>query len=239
MLLIITDLTKRYGKKTVLDNISLEFSCGINTLLGENGAGKTTLMNILSTVVQPTFGEVKLDGEDIFQMKSAYREKISVLFQAQPYFPDYTVKEFLYYNGILRGMKKDKIESDALEKLQLVGMHDHYREKLKRLSGGMRQRVFIAGTLMNEPKIIMLDEPSAGLDIRERSELKSTLKSISKDKIIIISTHIVSDIDNITDNLHILHKGRLAVSGKAEEIIPDGMELERFFINTTSEDPKK
>lgn len=234
MPLTITDLTKRYGKKTVLDNISLEFSCGINTLLGENGAGKTTLMNILSTVIQPTFGEVRLDGEDIFKMKSAYREKISVLFQSQPYFPDYTVKEFLYYNGILRGMKKDKIEPDAMDKLRLVGMHDHYREKLKRLSGGMRQRVFIAGALMNDPKIIMLDEPSAGLDIRERSELKSTLKAISEDKIIIISTHIVSDIDNITDKLHILHKGRLAVSGKAEEMIPDGMELEQFFINTTT-----
>lgn len=234
MFLSINNLIKRYGTKTVLDNVSLAFTNGINTLLGENGAGKSTLMSILSTVIQPTSGEVTLDGEDIFQMKSDYREKISVLFQAQPYFPDYTVKEFLYYGGILRGMKKEDIDAHALEKLELVGMHSHYREKLKKLSGGMRQRVFIAQTLMNEPKIIMLDEPSAGLDIRERSELKATLKTISKDKIIIISTHIVSDIDNITDNLFILHKGRLAAAGKESELIPADMDLEQFFIKSTA-----
>ena len=236
MILSVKNLNKRYGKKFVLKSVNIEFTNGINTLLGENGAGKTTLMNVLSTVIQPTSGCVTFDGAEVFRMQASYREKISVLFQSQPYFPDYTVKEFLYYSGVLKGMKKKDINDQAIEKLKLTGMHAHYHEKMKTLSGGMRQRVFIAQALMNDPKIIMLDEPSAGLDIRERSELKSTLKKISRDRIIIISTHIVSDIDNITDNLFILHKGELVVSGNEKKIIPDGMDLEHYFVKVTAGD---
>ena len=232
MLLETKNLTKNYRKKQAVSDVSISLEAGINTLLGENGAGKTTLMNMLCTAVPPSSGEILSDGKNVAEMGAAYREKISVLFQKQPYFPDYTVKEFMYYGGVLKGMKGDDIKRESVEKLTLTNMAEHLREKMKALSGGMRQRVFIAQALMNDPEIIILDEPSAGLDIRERSELKELLKKLSENKIIIISTHIVSDVDDITDKLFIMSHGKILAQGLMTELL-GGQSLEQYYLSVT------
>ncbi len=232
MLLETKNLTKNYGKKQAVSDVSIAFEPGINTLLGENGAGKTTLMNMLCTAVPQSSGEILSDGKSIFEMGAEYREKISVLFQKQPYFPGYTVKEFMYYGGVLKGMKSGEIKKESVEKLTLVNMAEHLREKMKALSGGMRQRVFIAQALMNDPDIIILDEPSAGLDIRERSELKGLLKKLSVNKIIIISTHIVSDVDEITDKLFVMSHGKILAQGQMTELLGE-LSLEQYYLSVT------
>ncbi|MDE6725795.1 MAG: ATP-binding cassette domain-containing protein [Ruminiclostridium sp.] len=232
MLLETKNLTKNYGKKQAVSDVSIAFEPGINTLLGENGAGKTTLMNMLCTAVPKSSGEILSDGKSISELGAKYREKISVLFQKQPYFPDYTVKEFMYYGGVLKGMKGDEIKKESVEKLTLVNMAEHLREKMKALSGGMRQRVFIAQALMNDPEIIILDEPSAGLDIRERSELKGLLKKLSVNKIIIISTHIVSDVDEITDKLFVMSHGKILAQGQMTELLGE-QSLEQYYLSVT------
>lgn len=227
----ICNITKQYKKKKALDNVSCTFTEGVNTLLGANGAGKSTLMSIISTAASPTLGEVRLDGEEIISLGEKYRELMAMLFQHQPYFPSIKVNEFMRYNAQLKGIPPKKIPELTEKTLQRLGVGECGSMKMKELSGGMRQRVFLAQTIISDPKIIILDEPSAGLDIAERAELKGIIKELGDNAAVIISTHIVSDIEDITDRLFIIEKGRLLWSGGAGDV-PKG-DISGFYLKMT------
>lgn len=208
----IENLAKFYGKKQALKGISCEFTTGINALLGPNGAGKTTIMNCISGVIPKTGGSVTYDEKDVFEMGEEYRGKISYQFQSQPFYPSYTAHEFLEFSALLKGMDKSEIDAEIKRVLALVNLPDNEFEKIKSFSGGMKQRLAIAQTILNSPEILIFDEPSAGLDPFEREQFKRIMVKLKDKSIIIISTHIVSDIDTICDNLVILNKGEVVAN---------------------------
>lgn len=212
----IENLAKFYGKKQALCGITCEFTTGINALLGPNGAGKTTIMNCISGVIPKTDGEVTYDGEDVFEMGEDFRAKLSYQFQAQPFYPGYTAHEFLYFSALLKGMKKEDIDGEIKRVLELVNLPENEFDKIKSFSGGMKQRLAIAQTILNSPEILIFDEPSAGLDPFEREQFKRIMVKLKEKSIIIISTHIVSDIDTICDNLVILNKGEVVANDSPE-----------------------
>ena len=212
----IENLAKFYGKKQALCGITCEFTTGINALLGPNGAGKTTIMNCISGVIPKTDGEVTYDGEDVFEMGEDFRAKLSYQFQAQPFYPSYTAHEFLYFSALLKGMKKEDIDGEIKRVLELVNLPENEFDKIKSFSGGMKQRLAIAQTILNSPEILIFDEPSAGLDPFEREQFKRIMVKLKERSIIIISTHIVSDIDTICDNLVILNKGEVVANGSPD-----------------------
>ena len=214
----VNDLSKRYGKKQALNGISCTFKTGINALLGPNGAGKTTIMNCISGVIKRTGGEVLYNGEDVFRMGERYRERLSFQFQSQPFYPGYTAYEFLKFMCILKGIDNAGIPSEIERVLSLVNLKDSINDKIKSFSGGMKQRLAIAQTILGSPEILIFDEPSAGLDPFEREQFKRIMVSLKKRCIIIISTHIVSDIDTITDELIILNKGSVIANDEPKNL---------------------
>ena len=215
-ILKIENLSKQYGKKQALNKISCKFTTGINALLGPNGAGKTTIMNCVSGVIPKTSGNITYDGKDVFSMGAEYRTKLSFQFQSQPFYPSYTAHDFLEFSALLKGMNKSEIESEIKRVLSLVNLSENEYEKIKSFSGGMKQRLAIAQTILNSPKILIFDEPSAGLDPFEREQFKRIMMKMKNKSIIIISTHIVSDIDTICDNLVILNKGSVVANDEPE-----------------------
>ena len=208
----IKNLSKKYGRKTALKGISCEFRTGINALLGPNGAGKTTIMNCISGVLAKSGGSITLDGQDVFRMGEAYRARLSYQFQYQPFYPSYTARGFLCFIGLLKGMERSAINDEIKKVLSLVNLDENIDDRIKSFSGGMKQRLAIAQTIMNEPEILIFDEPSAGLDPFEREQFKRIMVRLRKKSIIIISTHIVSDIDTICDELILLNKGSVVAN---------------------------
>ena len=212
----IDSLSKKYGRKQALCGISCKFTTGINALLGPNGAGKTTIMNCISGVIPKTGGEITYNGEDVFKMGERYREKLSFQFQYQPFYPSYTAHDFLEFSALLKGMEKDKIDNEIKRVLALVDLSENSNDKIKSFSGGMKQRLAIAQTILNSPEILIFDEPSAGLDPFEREQFKRIMMKMKEESIIIISTHIVSDIDTICDSLVLLNKGSVVANDRPE-----------------------
>ncbi len=231
-MLQVENLSKKYKEKLALDGVSLTIDKGINTILGANGAGKSTLLGIISGAVLQSGGEVLFRGEEIHAMGQRYREKIAMLFQSQPYFGSSTVREYMRYNGTLKGIPPKELEAACDSALDMLGVLPYKKYRMSKLSGGLRQRVFIAQTVMAKPELIILDEPSAGLDITQRNELKDIIKALGKTCAVIISTHIVSDIEDITDRLFILDKGRLLFSGDTSAA--DG-NLTDFYLGLVGE----
>lgn len=217
--LILENVGKTYGKKQALKNVTCQFENGITALLGPNGAGKTTMMNIISTLLKPNTGTVSYDGQEIRGMKARYLEKLSVQFQTQPMYKSDTAIEYLEFCGALKGLDPGRIRTLGRELLAQFGIADTGKKKLGAFSGGMRQRLALCGTFLGDPEVILLDEPSAGLDIYEREELKRFLCQLKKDRIIIVSTHIVSDIENIADNIILLRDGQIYAEGTQQEMI--------------------
>ena len=211
-------LSKSYGKKQALKGMTCEFKTGINALLGPNGAGKTTIMNCISGVIKRTGGEVTYDGQDVFKMGESYRERLGFQFQSQPFYPSYTAYEYLKYICILKGLDKDIADNETERVLGLVNLKDNKNERIKTFSGGMKQRLAIAQTILGSPEILIFDEPSAGLDPFEREQFKRIMVTLKKKSIIIISTHIVSDIDTIADELVLLNKGAVIANDKPENL---------------------
>ncbi|MGN0632946.1 MAG: ATP-binding cassette domain-containing protein [Oscillospiraceae bacterium] len=216
----IEELSKFYGKKQALKGITCEFTTGINALLGPNGAGKTTIMNCISGVIPKSGGKVTYDGEDVFRMGERYRQKLSFQFQSQPFYPSYTARDFLKFSALLKGMDEELIENEIKRVLELVNLSENINDKIKSFSGGMKQRLAIAQTILNSPEILIFDEPSAGLDPFEREQFKRIMMKMKEKSVIIISTHIVSDIDTICDSLIILNKGSV-IANAAPEILCD------------------
>ena len=219
MSLTLKNLTKAYGKKIAVNGIDVEFKAGVNALLGVNGAGKTSLMKMLSTVMTPTKGKILYNNKNILKNEKEYRNKVGFLPQEFNGYPEFNAKDFLYYIGKLKDLSDKDIRKRTKELLELVSLYDVKGKKIKTFSGGMRRRLGIAQALLNNPEVVFLDEPTAGLDPKERIKFNNIINNLAKDKIIIVSTHIISDVENIASNFVVMKEGKVFLQGNAEEII--------------------
>ena len=215
MELTIKNISKSYKKGTLaLDDLSLTIPSGVYGLIGRNGAGKTTLLRILASVLTPTSGEILLDGEPIMKNLGAYRKMLGYLPQNTKLMPQLNIVEFLEYMAILKGMQdKNEIKYEVDRCIEIAGLGHERKKRLSKYSGGMLRRAGIAQALLGDPKIIIVDEPTTGLDPEERLHFLNLISSIGVDKIVILSTHIIHDIENICPNVCILNKGKMMYSG--------------------------
>lgn len=218
MELSVDRLTKQYGRKIAVDCVSTVLKPGVYGLLGENGAGKTTFMRMLCAILESTSGEVFLDGREIVSMGAEYRDILGYLPQEFGYYPNYTAREFLLYMAALKGIPRDTAKKRAGELLEIVGLNDVGTKKMKTFSGGMKQRVGIAQALLNYPKLLILDEPTAGLDPKERVRFRNLISDYAGDRIVLLSTHIVSDVEAIADEVLLMKKGKLVSQGTVSEL---------------------
>lgn len=230
MELSIDRLTKQYQNKIAVDRISLRLNTGIYGLLGANGAGKTTLMRMVCGILKPTSGTITFDGIDVSEER--YRSMLGYLPQDFGYYPEFTGEDFLLYMAALKGMRKPQARRKTVELLKLVSLHDVAKKKIKTYSGGMKQRLGIAQTLLNQPKLLVLDEPTAGLDPKERVRFRDLIKDLGKDSIVLLSTHIVSDIEHIADDILMMKSGQLIYQGKWTD---KSGNLEEFYLKQFEE----
>ena len=225
MELVIDRLTKQFQNKIAVDRVSLHLHNGVFGLLGTNGAGKTTLMRMLCGILQPTSGTITFDGMDV--REEGYRAILGYLPQDFGYYPEFTAMDFLLYMAALKGLPKRSAKRRANELLELVGLQDMGRKKIKTFSGGMKQRLGIAQALLNNPKLLILDEPTAGLDPKERVRFRNLIGQLGKDSIVLLSTHIVSDIEHIANEVLMMKDGTLIYNGTWDEQMGD---LESFYL---------
>lgn len=225
MRLTLERLSKHFKDKVAVDQVDTALTEGVYGFLGANGAGKTTLIQMICGIVEPTAGEVRLDGKNTIDMGEDYRDLLGYLPQEFGYTPGFTAKDFLLYISSIKGLAPRFGRKRAEELLRLVNLEEEADRRIRTFSGGMKRRLGIAQALLNDPKILILDEPTAGLDPKERVYFRNLISGMSKDKIIIISTHIVSDIEYISDRVLIMKKGRFILDGTAEELVAevDGM----------------
>lgn len=230
MKLVIDRVTKQYQNRIAVDRISVTLQKGVYGLLGANGAGKTTLMRMLCGILKPTGGTITLDGMDVSE--EAYRAVLGYLPQDFGYYPEFSAMDFLLYLAALKGIPKAQAKRRAHELLELVSLQDVSRKKIKTFSGGMKQRLGIAQALLNNPKLLILDEPTAGLDPKERVRFRNLIESLGHDSIVLLSTHIVSDIEHIADEVLMMKEGQLIYQGKWDDKKGD---LEEFYLKQFEE----
>ena len=219
MILEFKDINKMYGKNHAVKELNITMGRGIWGLLGPNGAGKTSLINMLTTNMKPSRGHIYLDGNDIYTNTSWYCDKIGYLPQHFGYIKELSLWDFLVYIGTLKDIKKEILEQRIEELLLKVSLLDFKNKKIDTFSGGMKRRVGIVQALLNDPQILILDEPTVGLDIEERRKFREILTKFSKDRFVLISTHIVSDIEFIADNIVIMNKGEIKTVGKTDILL--------------------
>lgn len=217
-MLLLNNVTKKYGNFTVLEDVNLEFSNGVYGLLAPNGAGKTTLIKMITTLIFPTKGEILWKGDEITRLDADYRDIIGYLPQDFGYYKNYSPYNFLLYMSALKGIGRDVSMRKADELLEIVGLSNVKNKKMRKFSGGMVQRVGIAQAMLNDPKILILDEPTAGLDPKERVRFRNLISTLSKDRIVILSTHIVSDIETIANHV-IMFKNHKLLANDAPSVI--------------------
>lgn len=219
MELRINNLTKQYKNKIAVNEFSAEFKPGIYGLLGANGAGKTTLMRMICGILKPTAGQIYLDNQDVAELSEEYRNILGYLPQDFGYYPNFTATKFLLYVAALKGIEGKYAHLKVQELLEMVGLKKEANKKIKSFSGGMKRRLGIAQALLNDPKILILDEPTAGLDPKERVRFRNLISSFSKEKIVLLSTHIVSDIEYIADDILVMKEGQIIHEGAPDEIL--------------------
>lgn len=219
MKLELCDLTKKFGDFTAVDHISLTMENGVYGLLGVNGAGKTTLMRMLCTLLTPTSGRICCDGKDIFQMGGEYRKLLGYLPQDFGFYPEFSVKDYLLYIAAIKGLRPAFAKQRVRELIPKVGLAKAANKKMRKLSGGMKRRVGIAQAMLNDPSILILDEPTAGLDPNERIRFRNLISELAAERLVLLSTHIVSDIAYIATEIWLMKDGKLTHRGTADEIV--------------------
>lgn len=216
--LVLKDVTKKYGAKVALNDCSICFKTGINALLGPNGSGKSTMMNIIADLISANSGNILWNGADIKKLGMQYREILGYMPQDVNLYKRFSASDNLRYFGKLKGMGKSEIAAAIPRLLEKVNLSDCVNKKFGAFSGGMKQRLGIAVTIMNKPKLAIFDEPTAGLDPKERVRFREILRELSEDAVIILSTHIVSDVEMLADNIVLLKDGSVCESGSTEEL---------------------
>ena len=231
MKLIIDRVSKQYQNRIAVDRVSATKQKGVYGLLGANGAGKTTLMRMLCGILKPTGGTITFDGIDVSE--EAYRAVLGYLPQDFGYYPEFSALDFLLYLAALKGIPKAQAKRRSRELLALVSLQEAEKKKIKTFSGGMKQRLGIAQALLNDPKLLILDEPTAGLDPKERVRFRNFIQTLGKDSIVLLSTHIVSDIEHIADEILMMKAGQLIYRGKWAHEKGD---LEEFYLQQFEEE---
>ena len=218
-------LTKRFGSKTAVDGLDITLTKGVYGLLGANGAGKTTLMRLICGVQRPDSGKVMFNGKNIEKLGERYMGILGYLPQNFGYYPDFKAVDFLMYVSALKGLDEKTARKRSRNLLEMTGLSDDGGKRIRTFSGGMKQRLGIAQAMLNDPSILILDEPTAGLDPKERVRFRNIISSFSKDRIVILSTHIVSDVEFTAENIIMMKKGRVVHFGSPQDITSeiDGM----------------
>lgn len=212
-------LTKQFGSAIAVDRLSATLTPGVYGLLGANGAGKTTLMRMICDVLKPTSGSVVWNGAPIERLGERYRSVLGYLPQDFGYYPDFSALDFMLYLSALKGLDSKAAKRRSMELLDLVGLKNVAKRKVKTFSGGMKQRLGIAQAVINDPQVLVLDEPTVGLDPKERVRFRNLISALAQDKVVILSTHIVSDVEYIADEILIMRAGQIVASGTIEEIL--------------------
>ena len=238
MELQMVNLTKRFGDFTAVDNMNLRIANGVYGLLGVNGAGKTTLMRMICTLLTPTSGQILCDGKDILKMEGEYRNLLGYLPQEFGFYPEFSVKDYLLYIASLKGIRPVVAKKRVKELLSQVGLNKAAGKKMKKLSGGMKRRVGIAQAILNNPQILILDEPTAGLDPTERVRFRNLISELSEERIVILSTHIVSDVEYIANEIWLMKNGRLVQQGSLNDVL-DSMPEKVWSLVTSQEKAAK
>lgn len=231
MELVVDGVSKQYKNSIAVDGVSLKLNNGVYGLLGANGAGKTTLMRMICGILKPTSGTISFDGTDV--STEEYRSVLGYLPQDFGYYPEFSGMDFLLYMAALKGIPKSQARRKADELLQLVSLQDAAKKKIKIYSGGMKQRLGIAQALLNDPKLLVLDEPTAGLDPKERVRFRNLIESRGRNSIVLLSTHIVSDIEHIADDVLMMKSGKLIYNSKWDMKMGD---LEEFYLSQFGEE---
>lgn len=221
MELTIDRVSKRFKDKSAVDDISLTLTPGVWGLLGANGAGKTTLMRMCCGIMQPSSGEIRADGIPIDHLGAAYRDSLGYLPQEFGFYPSFTVRDYLDYMAALKGIGKRDARRRTNDLLEQLGLADVRKKRIAKLSGGMKRRVGIAQALLNEPEILILDEPTSGLDPSERVRFRNLLSEFAQGRIVLISTHIVADVEYIAMQNAIMKDGRLVGCGMTTDLVAE------------------
>ena len=235
MELVLDRVTKQYANKIAVDRLSTTLKPGVIGLLGANGAGKTTLMRMICGILNSTSGNItfKTENASLDSSEEMYRDALGYLPQDFGYYPNFSGIDFLMYIAALKGIPKDTAKRKCEELLKIVNLEAAANKKIKTYSGGMKQRLGIAQAVLNDPKILVLDEPTAGLDPKERVRFRKLIAELGRDSIVILSTHIVSDVEQIADRIILMKDGQFIFDGALEEI---GMDLEEFYLQNFSEE---
>ena len=232
MELRIEHLTKKYGEKVALRDFSYTFTPGIYGILGANGAGKSTLMNLITDNVRRTDGQILWDGTDILKLGKRFRGKLGYMPQQQGMYNDFSARTFLRYMAEIKEIPKKQADEQIEQLLDVVNLREDAHKKVGGFSGGMRQRVLLAQALLGDPKILILDEPTAGLDPRERLRLRQYIAALAQNRFVFLTTHIVSDIESIAGDVLLMKQGALLRHGAPEELIAScgGKDLEDVYM---------
>lgn len=241
MVLQILNLSKSYREIKALNRFSFQFECGIYGILGINGAGKSTLFELITDNIVRDGGEILFNGREIKKMGKHFRKRVGYLPQQQGFYPQMSAKEFLGYMGLLKGISKKKIDQEVNQWLDKVGLAEVADRKLGKFSGGMRQRVLLAQALMGRPKIIVLDEPTAGLDPQERIRMRNFISDLGRNHIVLLATHVVTDTECIAKEVLMMKRGNLVKAGTPAGIIHEmeGMVKECYCPRETMEKIQK
>lgn len=225
MKLVFENISKLYGDFPALSGINLSLENGVYGLLGPNGAGKTTLMRIMTDLLKPSTGRVLFDGKDIAVLGADFRRRLGYLPQDFGFYPNYTAEQYLLYIARLKGLTRFEAKKQTGDLLEMVGLYEKRGQKMKGLSGGQRQRVGIAQALLGDPDILVLDEPTAGLDPEERIRFRGIISNLSRQKTVLLSTHIVSDLEAVANEMILLKKGQVLTVQKPHNLLHklDGM----------------